>query len=83
MRQDCAKPDNATGLIDRGCLHRGDLMLAEGLAHDIEPARQRRRITERPFSLAAAIRSDGPGQDFFGLTSWAWALASAAAMVPK
>ena len=34
-------------LVDGGGLHGGDLMLAQGLAHDVEPACQR-GIAEQP-----------------------------------
>src|SRR6266566_7005984 len=34
--------DDADRLIDRGSLHRGDLMLAQSLAHDLKPTRKRR-----------------------------------------
>src|SRR6516164_10124952 len=42
MRQNRAEPNDASGFIDRGGLYCGDLMLAQGLAHDIESARERR-----------------------------------------
>src|SRR5438046_4247901 len=41
----------SSGLVDRGRLYSGDLVLAQGLAHDLEPARQR-RISERLLGLA-------------------------------
>ena len=56
MRQHGRQIDDARGLIDRGGLHRRDLMLAQGLAHDVEAARQR-RIAEGLLGLAAAIAS--------------------------
>src|SRR5262249_35440117 len=34
--------DHASGLIDRGRLKGGDLMLSQRLAHDVEPAGERR-----------------------------------------
>ena len=50
-------------LIDRRGLDRGNLMLAQGLAHDVEAARQR-RIAERPFGGSGAIGPDGRHQRF-------------------
>ena len=41
MRQNGAEPDNPGTLVNRGGLHRRDLMLAQSLAHDVEPARER------------------------------------------
>ena len=38
MRQNRGEVDDAAGLVDRGCLHNGDLMLAEDLADAVEPA---------------------------------------------
>src|SRR5215468_4064537 len=64
MRQNRAQPDNASTLVNRGNLHRGDLMLAQGLADDVEPARQR-GITESLFSPTLPIRTNGPDQRFF------------------
>jgi hypothetical protein len=40
MRQHGREIDDAGGLIDRGGLYGSNLMLAQGLADDIEPARQ-------------------------------------------
>ena len=61
MGQDCAEPDHAGGLVYRGGLHRRDFMLAQRLAHDIEPARQRRIAggsfcCERPAIVARKAR---------------------------
>ena len=50
MRQHGGQVDDARALVDRGGLHGGDLMLAQGLAHDVETARQR-GIAERLFCL--------------------------------
>src|SRR5262249_12952216 len=38
MGEDRAEPDNPTRLVNRGGLHGRDLMLAQGLAHNVEPA---------------------------------------------
>ena len=42
MGQDGRQIDRAGGLVDGGRLHGSDLVLSQGLAHDVEPARQRR-----------------------------------------
>jgi hypothetical protein len=34
MHQNCAEPDDASHLVDKGGLHRRNLMLAQSLAHD-------------------------------------------------
>ena len=47
MRQHGRQIDDACAVVDRRGLHGGDLMLAQGLAHDVEPARQW-RIAKRP-----------------------------------
>ena len=78
MRQHGREIDDAGGLIDRRGLYCGDLMLAQGLAHDIEPTRER-SIPKRLFSPSLSIRTDVATSDFSGLISSACALASAAA----
>src|SRR5690348_13560990 len=55
--------DNARRLVDRGGLHRGDLMLAQSLTHDLEPARQR-RIAEQPCAALPVLWFDGADQRF-------------------
>jgi hypothetical protein len=42
MCRNGAEPDNARGVIDRSGLHRRDLMLAQGLAHNVEATLERR-----------------------------------------
>ena len=72
--------DHPSGLVDGGGLHRGDLMLPQRLAHDVEPAGERRingSYAPLPQGLAGPDR--GRRADFPGLTSSAWALASAEA----
>ena len=64
MCQNRRKIDDAGVLVDRSSLHGGDLMLAQGLAHDLEPAGQR-RIAERPLGTAGAIAPDGGHQRLF------------------
>jgi hypothetical protein len=41
VRQHGREIDDAGGLVDRRGLHRRDFVLAQGLAHDVKPARQR------------------------------------------
>ena len=41
MRQEGGEVDQPVGLVDRGGLDDGDLVLAKAFAHDVEPARQR------------------------------------------
>jgi hypothetical protein len=64
MRQDCAEPNDPDTLIDRGGLHGGDLMLAQRLAHNVEPTRER-HITEGPFGSASLFSPDGANERFF------------------
>src|SRR5689334_4962266 len=61
MGQDCAKSNDAGSFINRGGLHRRDLMLAQRLPHDVESAGQW-GITEGPPGLCCSIRSYGPDQ---------------------
>ena len=56
--------DDAGGLVDRGGLDRGDLMLTERLAHDVEAARQR-GIAEGALPLPCPSGADRGGQRFF------------------
>jgi hypothetical protein len=55
--------DKACGLIDRRGLDRGDLVLAERLAHNIETARQR-SIAEGLLCPIGITRSDGGRERF-------------------
>src|SRR6516165_3361074 len=66
MGQNRTKPDNSGGLVNRSGLHRSDLMLAQSLAHDVEPARQR-GITERSLCRANLVRADRADQRLFGI----------------
>ena len=58
MGQHRGETDEAGGLVDRGGLDGRDLMLAQGLAHDVEPARQR-GIAKGLFRSARPVRMDG------------------------
>jgi hypothetical protein len=58
MRQDRREINDPGTLVDGGCLYRGYLMLPENLAHDIEPARQR-RIAKGLFGPSWSIRTYG------------------------
>jgi hypothetical protein len=74
MRQYSRQTDYASSVINRRGLHRGDLMLAQGFAYDLESAGER-RIAERPFDPTRAIAPDGGHQRLlgvgeFGLTAW-------------
>lgn len=64
LRQQRDKPDLAAGLIDRGGLHRGNLVLAKALADDINAAAER-SIVEGPVTLAGEWRAVGRDQGFF------------------
>jgi hypothetical protein len=57
MRKHCREIDDPRRLIDRASLHRGNLMLAQSLAHDLKSARQR-RIAELPCAALPALRLD-------------------------
>jgi len=74
--QDGRQIDRASGLVDGGRLHGSDLMLPQGLAHDVEPARQRGIA-----NVWSALPVDWmvPVRDFSGLMSSTCALARAAA----
>jgi hypothetical protein len=56
--------DHASGLIDGGRLYRGDLVLAERLAHDIE-ATGKRRIAKAAPALPCAAGPDRQRQGLF------------------
>ena len=64
MRQQRGQPDLADVLVDGRGLDGGDLVLAEALADDIEPAGQR-CIAEGPVALARERRADGGDQRLF------------------
>jgi hypothetical protein len=66
MRQHGRQIDDTGGLIDRRGLYGCNLMLAQGLADDIESTRQR-SIAERLFSPARSIRTDSRYQRFLGI----------------
>jgi len=40
VRQNSRKFDHLARVVDRGGLHRGDLMLAKGLAHNLQSTRE-------------------------------------------
>jgi hypothetical protein len=69
--------DRLRGLIDRGRLHGGDLMMTLRLAHDVEATRQG-RVAVRPGSSGRLVATLAVS-DFSRLASVTWALASAAA----
>jgi hypothetical protein len=54
------------GLIDGSRLHGSNLMLTQGLAHDVEAARKG-RILEVPSGLIVPIATDRRGQGLFGV----------------
>ena len=58
MRQYSRQINDARNLINRRGLYGSDLMLAKGLARDIESTLQR-GIAKRLFSPARSIRTDG------------------------
>ena len=61
MRKHGRQIDDAGDVIDRRSLHGRDFTLAQGLAHDVEPARKR-RITELPGTALPAMRLDRADQ---------------------
>ena len=62
MRQYRCEGDDAGGLVDCRGLYGRNLMLAQGFAHDVEPAGER-RIAERAFDPATGtLGSDGGHQ---------------------
>src|ERR1700724_1663905 len=64
MDEERRQIQNAGGLIDCRGLDDGDLMLAQRLANNFEPARQG-RVAEGALRLASSSRSDGGGERFF------------------
>jgi hypothetical protein len=57
VRKNGGQIDQPLCLVDGSRLYRGDLMLAQGLADDIEPARQR-RVTEALYRTSTVSRSN-------------------------
>src|SRR5262249_31287643 len=66
MCQNCAESHDADTLVYRGGLHGRDLMLAQRLAHNIEPARER-CIAEGSFCRTCLIGSDCSNQGLLGI----------------
>jgi hypothetical protein len=64
MGQHGGQVHNACGLIDRRGLDRRDLMLAQGLAHDLEAACAR-GVAEQPLRGIAVLGLDRPYQRLF------------------
>ena len=64
VRKHGGQIDDACGLVDRGGLDRGDLVLPQRLAHDVEAARQG-RIAEAAIPLPWPPAADRGGQRFF------------------
>src|SRR6516165_4683954 len=64
MHERGGQPDQAALTVDGGGLYGGDLVLAEALADQIEPRRQR-RIAKAPHRLAREGGDDGCGCGFF------------------
>ena len=64
MREHRGEANESGVLVDRGRLHRRDLVLAERLANDIEPAGER-RIAERAIAFPGEWRADGADQRLF------------------
>ena len=73
--------DKSDCMVDRGCLHSGDLMSAQGLAYNVEPAGER-CVTKDLLGRTFTVRRIVATIDFSGLTSSTCALASAAAKLP-
>ena len=55
-----------------GRLDRGNLMLSQGLAHDVQPGRQR-RIAEDLFGSARSVPADGRKEGFLRFDKSLWA----------
>jgi hypothetical protein len=64
MRKHRGQGHGLRGLVDRGRLHGGDLVLTESLAHNVEAARQG-RISEGPTRLIVPIAWGPRGQGLF------------------
>jgi hypothetical protein len=61
--QCCRDIDDAGCMVDGGCLHGGDLMLAQGLADNVEPTGER-RVAKDLLSRTSAISLDGGEHGF-------------------
>jgi len=71
MGQKRGQPDLPRICVDGGGLHCRDLVLAQGLANDIEPT-GKRGIAKGPSPLLPRERrTDGRGQRFFGVAEFA------------
>ena len=64
MRQNRGQVDDACGLIDRRGLDSCDLMLAQGLAHDLKAAGER-GIAEQPLRRMSVLGFDRTDQRLF------------------
>src|SRR6516165_7245027 len=64
MRKNRTESDDTDRFINRSGLYGRDLVLAQGLAHDIKTARQR-RVAKALLSAARLVRSNGGYQRFF------------------
>src|ERR1035438_2932338 len=63
MGEDGGEPNKPGFPVDRGRLHRRNLVLAQALANNIEAARER-GIAEGPILLTRERRADGGSQRF-------------------
>ena len=66
VRKNGGQIDQPRCLIDGSRLHRGDLMLAQGLADDIEATRQR-RIAKAVVGTSRLIGTNGRDQRLLGI----------------
>src|ERR1700682_888750 len=73
MGQERRQPDLAGVMVDVGGLDRGDLMLAQALANDIETTGQG-GIAEGSVTLAGKGRADGGNQGFLRVGEFALGL---------
>src|SRR5262249_40348186 len=64
MRKNRTESDDTDRFVNRSGLHGRDLVLAQGLAHDIKTARQR-RVAKALFSATWPVRSNGGYQRLF------------------
>ena len=78
MREHGCQIDDPGCLVDRSGLHGGDLILAQSLAHDLEPA-GKRRIAELPCAALTASRLNRTDQRLLRIREFDLALASALA----
>ena len=70
MRQQRRELDLAARLVDRGGLHRGDLVLAKALADDFE-ATGERSVAKGPVRFPREGGADGGGQGSLGVDEFA------------